>query len=444
MNDLIYQLVMGSYLHDIGKIGQRGDIPQSPDTENMAQHICRRTPEGYFTHRHVLWTNQFLDVWQSHLADLAGDDVSTWIKIKDIASNHHCEVTEPLEATIQEADCLASGHDRPVSEPDDRERPGRRKDAYKYVPLLSIFSQVDIGRPKPEMTGIWTIPDYGNPADDPLVQFPRLVKEAGRDEDYLLTDTEGGPTRYRTIWTWMEKTLGRWAEQYRGMSRWDFCAALDALGQLGWSYVPASTLPGQNDVSLYDHARLVAALSAAMGRYHQGTDTLNAKAIKDRSISKFRFVVGTLSGIQDYIFRRSTEVRAGAARRYRARSFLLSLMTQVVSSRILHRLGLPVFNRIIDAGGRFTLLADNTPETLALIEDELTAIATALNQEYCGLVRLHVDTGTVAAGQDFVQGRFADIYESLQHRIDLTKHQDQGRYLQDGDSWPRTILSTGP
>ncbi len=412
MNETIFQLVMSGLLHDIGKIGQRAKIDLSQQTQNMQGDLCpfhASNGGGYFSHQHVLWTNQFLEEYGPILAETTGEDIGIWNQIRDLASFHHVEkdTENPLQAIIQEADCLSSGHDRKDSW--DENNASGYKD-FRFVPLISIFGKVKL-EPKKDFSvqGVWPIPDYLNPKKG-FALYPTLLTTG---EHCQLSENEGGPERYKTVWDWTHQTLQHWAENYRKLSRQQLCTGLDSLGQIGWSYIPASTMLNQNDVSLYDHSRLVTALAAAMGNYHQNTNTMNIKAVRNRELQKYRFVVGTLSGIQNYIFNRSTESQRGAAKRYRARSFILSLITQIASWRILRRSGLPVFNRIIDAGGRFTLLVDNTPETLANIEKEIASILGELNREYCGRVQLHIDTGLTASGEDFVHHTVIDRYQNL-------------------------------
>ena len=85
-------------------------------------------------------------------------------------------------------------------------------------------------------------------------------------------------------------------------------------------------------------------------------------------------VGGDLSGIQKFIFEIGTTNPKKLSKILRGRSFYLSLITDVVSFKILDAFNLPISCRIMNAGGRFALLVPNTPfvkEKLQLIKDEV-------------------------------------------------------------------------
>lgn len=80
---------------------------------------------------------------------------------------------------------------------------------------------------------------------------------------------------------------------------------------------------------------------------------------------RIRLIGGDLSGIQSYLFNMSESNSKGVAKILRARSFYLSLFCDVCKHYLLHSLELPLFNTLIDAGGRFTVIA---PETEGLFD----------------------------------------------------------------------------
>ncbi len=342
---------------------------------------------------------------------------------------------------VQQADQLASGHDRYQKQAEDDEfiQQGRRN--FRYVGLASIFSQVNIKRGEVTKAAVWPIPDY-NKFENPLCQFPIIKDGNPHDPDmYILDDSNGGPEGYRNIWDWTINQIKEWIDKVKSISRYQFFLGLDSLGKIGWSYIPASTQENVPDVSLYDHSRLVSAIASAMGRYHQLTGTMNRASIIDQKIDKFRFVIGSLSGIQNYIFKRATDTQKGAAKRYRARSFYLSIITELASQRLLRRLELPIFNKIIDAGGRFILLVDNTEQTLQVLQEEARKIQQELNIQHAGLLQLHLNWDIQANAEDFLEdknenkSKFEQLYRNIQAQADIAKHRDQKHFLQQEGKW---------
>lgn len=110
-------------------------------------------------------------------------------------------------------------------------------------------------------------------------------------------------------------------------------AALAVLQRYGWC------LPGgQDDVSLYDEARITAALAVCLAQNNQ----------------QVMLVGGDISGVQDFIY---TITDKGATSALRGRSFYLQLLTETAARFVLRELGLPYTNLIYGGGGNFYLLA---------------------------------------------------------------------------------------
>lgn len=136
------------------------------------------------------------------------------------------------------------------------------------------------------------------------------------------------------------------------------------------------------DISLFDHTRITAALTAALYLYH-----LDCGLIKElgqngvqRDKATILLIKGDLSGIQDYIFNIANIGVGGVAKRLRARSFFLTNLVKVVSHRILHEAvpgaQLPIFCKIIASGGNFIIVAPNLQE----VEEQLARIERSVNE----------------------------------------------------------------
>ncbi len=113
MKDIIYQLAVGGYLHDIGKIGQRAKIEPSNETRRLEQDLCPKNKYGRPTHKHVLLTSQFIDQIRTMFLDIIlGDTKSHWDNIYDIASNHHIEAENDYQCKMTDKMRKMSGSEK--------------------------------------------------------------------------------------------------------------------------------------------------------------------------------------------------------------------------------------------------------------------------------------------------------------------------------------------
>ena len=119
--------------------------------------------------------------------------------------------------------------------------------------------------------------------------------------------------------------------------------------------MPASTYRAQSeDVSLYDHLKVTAAVSACISEYllDQGAADIrtrvfqNEKAFRDEQV--FALYTADLSGIQKFIY---TVATRGAQRALRSRSFFLELFMENYIDLVLDACGLSRANLLYSGGG---------------------------------------------------------------------------------------------
>lgn len=153
----------------------------------------------------------------------------------------------------------------------------------------------------------------------------------------------------------------------------DFDCLITHLTNLIYTYtwcLPSNTQEAVPDVSLFDHLKTTAAIAACFYQYHSETGTLDEKQVTDGNIRRFILAVGDLSGIQRYIFDiAKTGEAGGVAKRLRARSLYVQLCSEVTAHRILRRLELPLWNMVMNSGGRFYLLLPNLNKTRLALEE---------------------------------------------------------------------------
>lgn len=411
MKDL-YNIAAAALLHDIGKLGQRANWPElSPQTLALEQHYCPTGEGARSTHRHVLWTSQWLELILPKLPQCMNLSL-----IRDAACCHHRPSTI-LDWTIAEADRLASGHDRRSTE--EGENAG-----FRQVALESCLAKVRL-------------------ADRPAVDSVSwLARELDECDSRILP---GKPTSMDVSASWPR--LAREVDQaVETMNLQNYSPAqaimhLDAFTERFLSLVPSSAMD-RPDVSLYDHSRATAALACAIHGFHASDVAPRESAVRNRDLSAFRFVAGSLRGIQDFIFDPSAPQK-GLARSFRARSFFVSCLTESVVQRILNAIDYPATSCIMQAGGRFTLLLDagaNTFQKLqtALAElDRWFAVKAPAGLGFCDSADL------CFSGQELSAERFSNLSGRLSTGLEEARLRPALHHMQTGSAWDEgTFISS--
>ena len=138
------------------------------------------------------------------------------------------------------------------------------------------------------------------------------------------------------------------------------------------SYMPSSTATDQaNDISLYMHSKITAAVAHSMVHYFEEQGITDYKEYcyqnskKFREMPAFRLISGDISGIQNFIY---TIPSKGALKSLRGRSFYLEILMEQIVDELLDALQLTRANLIYNGGGHFYVLAPNTTKTCTAIE----------------------------------------------------------------------------
>jgi CRISPR-associated protein Csm1 len=390
------RVALAAYLHDLGKFAERARIPEAREivdnknntrVEVEKQNYCPNF-NGRYTHIHAAYTAIGFDLLEQHLPALVGADMNPFAPWQDrnaddslinAAARHHKPDTF-LQWIIATADRLASGFEREEFDEYNRaadEEPGRKLNHYttRQWTLLERIRLEDRTE-----TQDWR---YRLKPLSPDAIFP--VPAIGYED--------GGETQakaeYLALWEGFRKGLERIPEKHReSLPLW-----LDHFDSLWLAYtqaIPSATagIGGKvrPEVSLYDHSKTTAALAVALWRYHDDQrhdsteirEQLRAQWDRERETfeeprraweeQKFLLVQGDLFGIQDFIFATGGETQKRAAKLLRGRSFYVSLLTELAALRILESLGLPATSQVVNAAGKFLIVAPNTPETLATLD----------------------------------------------------------------------------
>ncbi len=370
----LYETALGAFLHDMGKFLQRaygGNQALSPQTKNL-DSVLLPLFQGRYSHWHVLWTEEFLDRMGARFPKPLDKQ-----SIRNMAVFHHKPDGANAEVgaaawIVAEADRISSGMER--KELDEQvEAEGGRKgwDRFIKTALKSPFAAVDLGNGRPTASEL------------PLEEL--CPGEALMPQQRV--DTSDYQSRYAALWRRMEEELHALPSD---VSPDLYCEVLLSLSERFLSTVPSSTID-QPDISLHDHARVAAALAAALHAWHESKGNLNDEAaIKDRDIKKFRFVAGDLSGIQSSLFQLANQQVRGVNKILRARSFLLGMLTEAAVLLCRRELNLTPFSLLQNAGGRFLLLAPDLDDVEERVDRVRKQIHVWIWKRYRGELSLNV------------------------------------------------------
>lgn len=315
MNELTLQATFAGLLHDIGKLVWRAGLGKCTHAFAGAEYL-----KAHFANPKA---QNFLACVQYHHEKA--------LRAASLPVNHPAYITCA-------ADSIAASIDRRGIE-------SGNQDYDASQPLLSIFSHLNGEHPKQFVA---PIQPSGN------VPFPVSAASAAKsDYEQLLHHFEQGLSH-----------IGYGAE---------WLNALLALLEECTSTVPASTYRAQSeDVSLYDHLKVTAAVSACISEYLLAQKTDNYRDYLQSPTSDFRktnvFLLYTadISGIQKFIY---TVATRGAQRALRSRSFFLELFMENYIDLVLDACGLSRANLLYSGGGHCYLLLPNTDAVRATVRE---------------------------------------------------------------------------
>ncbi len=409
MQKELIELCIGAILHDIGKIGERARIGLSPQSEGIKSYICPTGKDGSYGYLHAACTNEFMEKITNKLPRELDPS-----KIANIASYHHKpNHNEPLQFIVQTADRLSAGQDRADEQKDDSAVP---RDAGIRDFANSIFA------------GIVPIvkKDWKKSESVHLPLIPLELNEKVFPCSASANPVEGHNLLWNSILKHFEQLEPTNPALFINQLIWVF-------GLYSWSV--RSHRSQFAEISLLDHSLTTAALACALYQYHIQKGTLNEKDIQDDKPEKFRIVQGDLSGIQSYLYDAALDNPSGLSKRLRAKSFYLSLITRLAGSLLLQKVGLPEVNRIIDAGGNFTLLVHNTPDCLNSLKEAQKQIDDWFRRAFAGKLHLNLCYETELSSNDFKKERFCEIQKKLAWQMDHAKKQPQKAVLTNNGSW---------
>lgn len=394
-------ITLAALLHDVGKFFERtSPTDQIPEWSN-------------YKYSHAYWTSRFFEDYQNLFPfninqSLTDDPLDN---LKGIAAYHHNPGTN-YQRIISFADQLAAGAERELSQEDYVEGERKRK-----ILLEQIFNQINLTSDPYDRKFYYDL-NLFDPLTDKI--FPHQCKlEQDQTENYkkLFNEFIEGLEKIKTF---------KFFDQYLE-------ALISLMERTMWA-VPATTKRGDlPDVSLFDHSKVSAAIANCLFQYFNANG-FQLNVLPD-SEKLFLFIAGDLSGIQNYIFSLNNINVSGTAKILRARSFYLQNLSFQVVRYILHKINLPLINEIIDAGGRFILIAPNLPELKNTLSNIKTEVESFCRIRFGGILSINISYDVDASKNDLMRSNFYKIILRISESLENSKRKKFSSILSKNDNW---------
>ena len=339
MDEKLINLQIGALLHDIGKIVRRAG--------KGGKNRHSKAGSDYLENRELLDKEKYREVYDMikyHHNEEIDEKMKENEKLDD----------DSLAYIIYEADNIASGVDR-VKYDDEISDEGKKikVTGIEGLPLNSIFNRLNVQKNKIEK-------NFGSLRNDRRnFNIPKEKKEKNKIEN----------TEYLNV-------LEQLRDDLEEMKQKNILTPekLNSVLEESCIYFPSSSYVDYPDVPYYDHVKLTAAVAVCMYIYDMEKENnrdyknkyFKKSQKKEREKTKFLFVSGEFTGIQNFIYTITSKM---AMKSLRGRSFYLELFIEHIIDEILEALDLSRVNLIYSAGSQFYMLLPNVPKTIEILEN---------------------------------------------------------------------------
>jgi CRISPR-associated protein Csm1 len=370
LHNSVVKVCLGSLLHDIGKVLYRaGDLDGRAHSISGAEWVSKYTKDQEIINC----------IRYHHYQDIKDADLDK----RDAAY------------VVYLADNISAGIDR-------REIEGESKKGFdRNRPLDSIYNLLN-GRKGQEKHPAWPI--------EKKINYPFLP---GEEKKYQASSDYA-------------KILAGMGEVLRGIEfNEKYINSLLEICEAWLSFIPSSTnLSEAADISLFDHAKITAALASAIVLYleSQGRFDYRKELLEKGSDfyeeNAFTLLSFDLSGIQQFIYTISSK---GALKGLRARSFYLEIILENMADEILQISSLSRANLLYTGGGHAYILMPNTLEVRIGAEQAIASINQRL-AEYFG-TRLYTAFGIQECSANELMSKtknpesYSNIFRSVSAQI---------------------------
>ncbi|MDR1399217.1 MAG: type III-A CRISPR-associated protein Cas10/Csm1 [Treponema sp.] len=391
------EIILAAWLHDVGKFAQRADVEQYY-SKDMEGQLCKLQKGGWYSHKHVLYTEGFLQ----SMKDVLPGELNTAEVIRLAASHHN--PSSYHEWLIAHGDRLSSGTDRRDVLPDKAEETPARFYEKPLTHLLSTLHLKEAAQAKR--------------AYSPL-------KALEEDAILAVTHSKVSKEQYRVLWDQFERDF----LALKGLAYPEFMLALDTLLEQYFWCIPSAT-NDDSDISLYQHSKTTAAFAGALYRYHEARQMETPEAL-DHDEPKFLFINGDMSGIQKYIF--DLKGMGENANLLRARSFELWALSEIMAEHVAAQCNVSREHIVTLAGGKFLLLVPNTDEVRKLVPELRLTLERYVIDEFVGKLAFVLSDGVPASYADVRKEGIQKLLNKIAYAAECAKQRKmQAALMADG------------
>jgi CRISPR-associated protein Csm1 len=386
----LHEFVFSALMHDIGKVMQRAEIPLAERYKDRA-----KSHQHYDSHWHACWTDEFLDKNPCGLISK-----EKWQRMINLSASHHLESVpntddQNLLIMLKAADQLAADYDRG----------DKMNQNYKSIPLYSVFQEIRLKSEEPVRY-------------QKAYQFKPLMADSFFPEDAKIKTRVAD---YKSLFDSFDQNYQQLSNVWTDNREFPhFLNSVDYLMEKYFYCVPGNTQEEHPTSSLYHHSRTTALIAAVLyQRYVDYETKLTLQEIKDSS--GYMLIGGDLSGIQNYLYDLNPENSQKGTKFLRARSFKIKALSDMVLFKIINQCGLCQQNVLINAGGKFVLLApesDVIKQQLIKIQQETDQ---TFYQEFLASVSLNLDWSMKVKFDDLHQSNLKETLEQFFDKLEVKK-----------------------
>lgn len=221
----------------------------------------------------------------------------------------------------------------------------------------------------------------------------------------------------------------------------EYINSLLSVLEANLTYIPSSTSKRElADISLYDHVKMTAAVASCVEHYLEAEGEENYRtflltnAEKNYDTDMFLLYSIDISGIQSFIY---TVGEKGALKGLRARSFYLEIMMEHIIDELLEKLSLSRANLIYSGGGHCYILLPNTKNVINILNAYESEVNEWLMAQFG--TALYIGTGYAVANanafRNVPDGSYSDLYKKISRMISTKKaHRYSAAQIMDLNS----------
>ncbi len=386
--ETLNNLIIGSLLHDIGKVIQRADDKsKSKSHQEFGYDYIKEKLNGL--------SDEILEcIKYHHDSNTTKEDLRTLQKGK----NHIVQI-------VNKADNIAAAIDRKNYKEKDKNDWGNdailesvfyniNNEELKTIANIENIEESKINKFKNTYKGYY-LRDFSN---ESLINYPVSCKNKASKNVY-------------------QEIKNKFTDDIQQIDSNNINSYLK-LTEKYFTYVLSSTNLNQlPDISLYDHSKLTAAIASCIYLYFKENNITDYTRYGEE-VEYFLLVNGDLSGIQEFIYNIASKK---ALKSLRARSFYLEILIEHIIDEILEQLDLSRANVLFTGGGHFSLLLPKTKETADLIDKAKESVNQWLHKNFS--IGLYLNIACQEANSKDLKHNYSKTYGLVKEKISKEKLQ---------------------